>query len=106
GNFARLLGKYVREERIIPLEEAIRRLTGLPAANLQLDRRGFLKEGYFADVVVFDPQTVADRATFEQPHQFAVGVKHVFVNGGQVVKDGAHTGAKPGRALWGPGKVK
>jgi N-acyl-D-amino-acid deacylase len=106
GNFARLLGKYVREERVITLEEAIRRLTGLPATNLGLDGRGFLKEGYFADIVVFDPKTIADRATFEQPHQFAVGVKHVFVNGKQVLKDGEHTGAKPGRALWGPGKVK
>jgi N-acyl-D-amino-acid deacylase len=106
GNFARLLGKYVREEKVIPLEEAIRRLTGLPATNLELDRRGFLREGYFADVVVFDPKTIADRATFEHPHQFAVGVKHVFVNGAQVLKDGEHTGAKPGRALWGPGKIK
>src|SRR6266508_725077 len=106
GNFSRLLGKYVREEKVIPLEEAIRRLTGLPATNLELDRRGFLREGYFADVVVFDPKTVADRATFEQPHQFAVGVKHVFVNGAHVLKDGEHTGSKPGRALWGPGKIK
>src|SRR5262245_26827855 len=106
GNFARLLGKYVREDKVIPLEEAVRRLTGLPATNLELDRRGFLKEGYFADVVVFDPKTVADRATFEHPHQFAVGVNHVFVNGAQVLKDGEHTGAKPGRALWGPGKIK
>ncbi|MBA3884941.1 MAG: D-aminoacylase [Acidobacteria bacterium] len=104
GNFARLLGKYVREERIIPLEEAIRRMTGLPATNLELDRRGFLKEGMFADVVVFDPARIADRATFEQPHQYAVGVQHVFVNGTQVLKDGEHTGAKPGRALHGPGK--
>jgi N-acyl-D-amino-acid deacylase len=106
GNFARLLGKYVREEKVITLEEAIRRLTGLPATNLGLDRRGFLKADYFADIVVFDPKTIADRATFEQPHQFAVGVKHVFVNGAQVLKDGEHTGAKPGRALWGPGKVR
>lgn len=106
GNFTRLLGKYVREEKVIPLEEAIRRLTSLPATNLELDHRGFLKEGYFADAVVFDPKTIADRATFEQPHQFATGVKHVFVNGAQVLKDGEHTGAKPGRALWGPGKVK
>ncbi len=106
GNFARLLGKYVREEKVIPLEEAIRRLTGLPATNLGLDGRGLLKTGYFADIVVFDPKTIADRATFEQPHQLAVGVKHVFVNGKQVLKDGEHTGAKPGRALWGPGKVK
>jgi N-acyl-D-amino-acid deacylase len=106
GNFARLLGKYVREEKVITLQEAVRRLSGLPATNLGLDHRGFLKPGMFADVVVFDPQTIADRATFEKPHQFAVGVKHVFVNGTQVIKDGDHTGAKPGRALWGPGKVK
>jgi len=106
GNFARLLGKYVRDEKVIPMKEAIRRLTGLPATNLGLDHRGFLKEGMFADVVVFDPATIADRATFEKPHQYAVGVKHVFVNGVQVLKDGEHTGAKPGRALWGPGKTK
>ncbi len=106
GNFARLLGKYVREEKVISLAEAVRRLSGLPATNLGLDHRGFLKEGMFADVVVFDPQTIADRATFENPHQLAVGVKHVFVNGVQVLKDGEHTGAKPGRALWGPGKIK
>jgi len=106
GNFARLLGKYVRDEKVISLTEAVRRLTGLPATNLELDHRGFLKPGMFADVVVFDPQTIADRATFENPHQFAVGVKHVFVNGVQVLKDGEHTGAKPGKALWGPGKIK
>jgi N-acyl-D-amino-acid deacylase len=106
GNFARLLGKYVREEKVITLQEAIRRLTGLPATNLGLDHRGFLKSGMFADVVVFDPATVADRATFENPHQYSVGVKHVFVNGVQALKDGEHTGAKPGKALWGPGKIK
>ena len=106
GNFARLLGKCVREEKVISLTEAIRRLTSLPATNLELDHRGLLKEGMFADVVVFDPQTIADRATFENPHQLAVGVKHVFVNGVRVLKDGEHTGAKPGKALWGPGKVK
>ena len=106
GNFARLLGKYVRDEKVISLTEAIRRLTGLPATNLELDHRGFLKPGMFADVVVFDPKTIADRATFENPHQFAVGVKDVFVNGVQVLKDGEHTGSKPGRALWGPGKIK
>jgi N-acyl-D-amino-acid deacylase len=105
GNFARLLGKYVRQEKVLPLAEAVRRLSGLPASNLGLDRRGFIKEGMFADVVVFDPQEIADRATFDNPHQYAVGVKHVFVNGEQVLKDGKHTGAKPGRALWGPGKV-
>jgi N-acyl-D-amino-acid deacylase len=106
GNFARLLGKYVRDEKVITLQEAIRRLSGLPATNLELDHRGFLKQGMYADVVVFDPATIADRATFESPHQYSVGVKHVFVNGAQVLKDGEHTGAKPGRALWGPGKVK
>jgi N-acyl-D-amino-acid deacylase len=106
GNFARLLGKYVREEKVITLQEAIRRLTGLPATNLGLDHRGFLKPGMFADVVIFDPATIADRATFENPHQYSVGVKHVFVNGAQVLKDGEHTGAKPGKALWGQGKIK
>jgi N-acyl-D-amino-acid deacylase len=106
GNFARVLGKYVRDEKIIPMTEAVRRLSGLPASNLGLDHRGFIKEGMFADVVIFDPATIADRATFEKPHQYAVGVKHVFVNGTQVLKDGEHTGAKPGRALSGPGKIK
>jgi len=106
GAFARFLGKYVRDEKVISLPEAIRRLSGLPATNLGLDHRGFIKEGMFADVVVFDPATIADRATFDKPHQYAVGVKHVFVNGIQVLKDGEHTNAKPGRALWGPGKVK
>ncbi len=103
GNFARLLGKYVREEKLVTLPEAIRRLSGLPAANLGLADRGTLAAGRFADVVVFDPDTIADRATFEQPHQYAVGVKHVFVNGVAVLKDGEHTGALPGRALKGPG---
>jgi N-acyl-D-amino-acid deacylase len=106
GNFARVLGKYVRDEKVIPVQEAIRRLSGLPATNLGLDHRGFLKEGMFADVVVFDPVTISDRATYDKPHQYAVGVRDVFVNGVQVLKDGEHTGAKPGRALWGPGKTK
>jgi N-acyl-D-amino-acid deacylase len=106
GNFARVLGKYVREEKIISLGEAIRRLSALPATNLGLDHRGLLKEGMFADVVVFDPTTIADRATYEKPNLYAVGMKDVFVNGQQVLKDGEHTGATPGRALWGPGKVK
>ncbi|MBA2585507.1 MAG: amidohydrolase family protein, partial [Chthoniobacterales bacterium] len=106
GNFARVLGKYVRVEKVIPLGEAVRRLSALPATNLGLDHRGFVKEGIFADVVVFDPATIADRATFAQPHQYAVGMKHVFVNGKQVLREGEHTGAKPGRALWGPGKVR
>jgi N-acyl-D-amino-acid deacylase len=104
GNFARVLGKYVRDDKVLTLEEAVHRLSGLPATNLELDRRGFLKPGMFADVVVFDPASIADRATFEHPHQYSVGTRHVFVNGVQVLKDGAHTGAKPGRALWGPGK--
>src|SRR6516164_5359563 len=106
GNFARVLGKYVRDEKVLSMSDAIHRLSGLPASNLGLDRRGFLKEGMFADVVVFDPATITDHATFEKPHQYATGMKHVFVNGVQVIKDGEHTGAKPGRALWGPGKVK
>jgi len=105
GNFARVLGKYVRDEKVISLKEAVRRLSGLPATNLGLDHRGLIEEGMFADVVVFDPATIADRATFEKPHQYAVGMKHVFVNGVQVLKNGEHTGAKPGRALWGPGKL-
>jgi N-acyl-D-amino-acid deacylase len=105
GNFARLLGKFVREEKVIPLEEAVHRMTGLPASNLRIEGRGFLKEGMFADVVVFDPATIADTATYENPHQYAIGMKHVFVNGVPVIRDGEHTGAKPGRAVWGPGRV-
>ncbi len=106
GNFARLLGKYVREEKVIALGEAIRRLTRLPAENLGLAGRGAIREGAFADVVVFDPATIADRATFDHPHRYAVGMKHVFVNGVAVLRDGEHTGATPGRALAGPGKVR
>ena len=105
GNFARLLGKYVRDEKVISLQEAIRRLTSLPAGNLGLDRRGMLKKGFFADVVIFDPNTIADKATFEKPHQFAVGVRDVFVNGVQMLKGGEHTGKFSGRALYGPGKI-
>jgi N-acyl-D-amino-acid deacylase len=103
GTFARLLGKYVREEKVIPLGEAIRRLTTLPAENLKLDRRGALKEGFFADVVVFDPSAIQDHATFDKPHQYSTGVEHVFVNGVQVLRNGKHTGAKPGRVVRGPG---
>lgn len=103
GNFARLLGKYVRDERVIPMEEAIRKLTSFPATTLRIKERGRLEQGYFADVVVFDPKTIADTATYEKPHQYAVGVKHVWVNGGQVLKDGQHTGQKPGRVVRGPG---
>jgi N-acyl-D-amino-acid deacylase len=105
GNFARLLGRYVREEKLIGLAEAVRRLSGLPATNLGLAGRGFLKPGMYADLAVFDPVTIADRASFERPHQYAVGMKHVFVNGVQVLRDGEHTGATPGRALFGPGRV-
>ncbi len=103
GNFARLLGRYVREEASLTLEEAVRRLSSMPAENLGLDRRGRLVPGHFADVVVFDPATVADRATYENPHQYAVGVRHVLVNGVAVLRDGEHTGALPGRALRGRG---
>ncbi len=103
GNFARLLGRYVREEKLVPLAEAIRRLTSFPAETLKLDRRGWLKTGYFADVVVFDPAKVRDDATFEKPHQYSSGVVHVIVNGVPVLKDGEHTGAKPGRVVRGPG---
>ncbi len=103
GSFARLLGKYVRDEKLVPLEDAIRRLTSFPAENLKLDRRGRLAAGYFADVVVFDPATIQDHATFKEPHQYATGVVHVLVNGVAVLKDGEHTGAKPGRVVRGPG---
>ncbi|MEE4271019.1 MAG: D-aminoacylase [Thermoanaerobaculales bacterium] len=103
GSFARVLAKYVRDEGVITIEEAVRKLSGLPAANLKLDRRGLLQEGYFADVVVFDPSTIQDHATFTEPHQYATGVHHVFVNGEQVLADGEHTGATPGRVVRGPG---
>jgi N-acyl-D-amino-acid deacylase len=103
GNFARLLGKYVREEGVIPLEEAVRRLTSLPAENIKAKDRGRLEPGYFADVVVVDPSTIRDNATYEKPHQYATGVEHVFVNGVAVLRDGEHTGATPGRFVRGPG---
>ena len=103
GNFARVLGKYSRDEKIIPLEQAIRRLSALPAENLKLKRRGQLKKDFFADMVVFDPAKVQDHATFEKPHQYATGMVDVFVNGVQVLNDGEHTGAKPGRVVRGPG---
>jgi N-acyl-D-amino-acid deacylase len=105
GTFARVLGKYVRDEKALTLTDAIRKLSSLPATNLGLDRRGFLKPGMFADVVVFDPATIADRATYEKPQQYAVGVRQVFVNGVQVLKDGEPTGSPAGRALKGPGAV-
>jgi len=103
GSFARVLGKYVRDEKVITLQEAIRKLAALPAENLRIERRGRLLHGYFADVVVFDPAAIQDHATFVEPHQYATGMVHVFVNGEQVLRDGEHTGATPGRALRGPG---
>lgn len=104
GNVARLLGKYVRDEKTTTLADAIRRLTSFPAANLGIRDRGALKPGLFADLAIFDPATIADRATFDKPQAYATGMRHVFVNGVQVLKDGEHTGATPGRAVWGPGK--
>jgi N-acyl-D-amino-acid deacylase len=104
GNFARVLGKYVREDKALTLGEAIHRMSGLPATNLELDQRGFLRPGMFADVVILDPATIADRATFEKPHQYAVGIRDVIVNGVAVLRNGEHTNARPGRALWGRGK--
>jgi N-acyl-D-amino-acid deacylase len=103
GSFARVLGKYVREEKVLSLQEAIRKLAALPASNLRIDRRGQLQPGFFADVVVFDPESIQDHATFLAPHQYASGMQHVFVNGQQVLKDGEHTGATPGRFVRGPG---
>ena len=103
GNFPRILGKYVREERVIPLEDAIRKMSSAVATRLSIQDRGVLREGMYADIVVFDPATIADRATFESPHQLSVGMRHVFVNGTPVVRDGRHTGAKPGRVVRGPG---
>jgi N-acyl-D-amino-acid deacylase len=103
GSFARILGKYSREEKVIPIEEAVRRLTSLPATNLRIQRRGKLAPGNYADVVVFDPVTIIDKATFDKPHQYATGMTHVFVNGVQVLANGEHTGAKPGRVVRGQG---
>jgi N-acyl-D-amino-acid deacylase len=103
GNVARLLAKYVREERVISLAEAVRRLTSLPATNLKLTKRGWLRPGHYADVVVFDPAKVQDHATFARPHQYATGVAHVWVNGQQVLKDSEPTGTLPGRVVRGPG---
>ncbi len=103
GTFARLLGKYVRDEKVIPLEEAVRRLTSFPATTLKIKKRGTLASGYYADVVVFDPATIQDHATYDKPHQYSTGVSDVFVNGVQVLTGGEHTGAKPGRVVRGPG---
>ncbi|MDC6352551.1 D-aminoacylase [Zeaxanthinibacter sp. PT1] len=106
GSFARLLGHYVRDRQVISLEEAIHRLTGLPANNLKLRKRGLLKEGYYADLVLFDPEEIKDNATFEKPHQYATGVQYVFVNGTAVLDKGEHTGATPGKVVRGPGYNK
>ena len=103
GTFARVLGQFVRDEKAAPLADVIRRMTSFPAANLKLRHRGSLAPGYFADVVVFDPKTIRDHATYAEPHRYATGVRDVFVNGSQVLKDGEHTDARPGRALLGPG---
>ena len=103
GTFARFLAKYVRDEQVIPLADAVRRLTSLPAENLKIARRGWLRPGYAADLAIFDPALVQDHATFAQPHQYSTGMAHVFVNGTQVLKDGEHTGAKPGQFVKGPG---
>jgi len=106
GNFSRLLGKYVRDEKVIPMEEAIRKLTSLPATNLKIQKRGQLAPGYYADLAIFDPAKIQDHATFENPHQYSTGMVHVFVNGTQVLADGEHTGAKPGKVVRGPGWKK
>jgi len=103
GNFARVLGKYVRDENVISIEEAVRKLTSLPASNLKINKRGSLTEGYFADLAIFNPDTIQDHATFAEPHQYSTGMVHVFVNGQQVLKDGEHTGATPGQVVRGPG---
>jgi N-acyl-D-amino-acid deacylase len=103
GTFARFLGKYVRDEKIIPLEEAVRRMAALPADNLKLTRRGRLVPGHFADLAIFDPAKIQDHATYAQPHQYSTGMVHVFVNGTQVLHDGEHTGATPGQVVRGPG---
>jgi dihydroorotase/N-acyl-D-amino-acid deacylase len=103
GTFPRILGKYVREEKVIALEEAIRKMTSAVAGRLAIGDRGLLREGFLADVVIFDPATIADRATYEKPHQVSIGIRHVFVNGTAVVREGQHTGSKPGRIVRGPG---
>jgi N-acyl-D-amino-acid deacylase len=105
GTFARVLSKYVREEKLLTLEEAVRRMTSMPAAHLKLKKRGALKQGNFGDVVIFDAEKVQDHATFDNPHQYSTGVLHVFVNGVQVLKDGEPTDARPGRCVRGPGWV-
>ena len=106
GTFPRVLGRYVREERVLTLADAIRKMTSLPAQVLRLEDRGRLRQGYWADIVVFDPERIIDRATYEEPHQYSEGIEYVLVNGVVVLDAGEHTGARPGRAILGPGYVK
>ena len=103
GTYARVLGRYVRDRNILSLEEAIRKMTSLPAQILSINKRGLLREGYYADITIFDPETIIDKATFEDPHQYAVGINTVLVNGVIVVENGLHNGNRPGRVLRGPG---
>jgi N-acyl-D-amino-acid deacylase len=103
GTFARVLGRYVRDRNILTLEEAIRKMTSLPAHILSINKRGLLRVGYYADITIFDSETVIDKATFEDPHQYAVGINTVLVNGVIVVENGLHNGNRPGRVLRGPG---
>src|SRR5690606_16617639 len=104
GTFARIISRYVRDEKLITLQEAVRRMTSLPADNLGIKKRGLLKSGYYAAVVVLDADSIYDHATFDNPHQYASGVHHVLVNGTPVLEGGQHTGALPGRVVYGPGK--
>lgn len=106
GNFSRVLGKYVRDEKLMTLAEAIRKLAKLPATNLKIEKRGELKPGNFADIAIFDPAAIKDNASFDNPHQYSTGMRHVFVNGVAVLKEGEHTGASPGRFIKGPGWKK
>jgi dihydroorotase/N-acyl-D-amino-acid deacylase len=103
GTYPRILGKYVRDEGVLSLEDAVRKMSSAVATRLSMHDRGVLREGLYADIVVFDPATVIDRATFEDPHQLSVGMRYVLVNGVTVVRHGEHTGAEPGRVVWGPG---
>lgn len=104
GTFARVLGLYVREKKTLTLEEAVRKMSSFPAARLRIPDRGILRPGMKADIVIFDPDTVRDTATFEKPHSYAVGFSHVIVNGQVVFENGAMTAARPGRVLYGPGR--
>jgi N-acyl-D-amino-acid deacylase len=104
GTFARVLGRFVRDQHAAPLEEVVRRMTGFPASNLKLDRRGLLRPGFFADVIAFDPSRIEDHATYTDPHRYATGVAHVLVNGTPCLRDGEHTGARPGRVVFGPAR--